>query len=62
MLHIVRYRRTLSSIMVNLINQENLDQALALLAGRLDLAQSEPVRLVVELLTQLGHESVAKTI
>jgi hypothetical protein len=48
--------------MVNLINQAYLDQALALLAGKLDLAQSEPVRLVVELLTQLGHESVAKTI
>ena len=47
MLHIVRYRRTISSIIMNPINQANLDQALALLAGRLDLAQSEPVRLVV---------------
>jgi len=29
------------------INQENLDRVLTLLAGRLDLAHSEPVRLVV---------------
>ena len=29
------------------MNRENLDQALTLLAGRLDLAQVEPVRLVV---------------
>lgn len=59
MLHIVRDRRTISSIM---IDQSNLDQALALLAGRLDLAQSEPVSLVVELPTQLGNESAANTI
>jgi len=47
MLFIVRYRRTINSIMQNPINQTNLDQALTLLARRLDLAQSEPVRLVV---------------
>ncbi len=99
--------------MHNPINQENLNKALTLLAGRLDLAHSEAVRLVVcggsaliamglrkrttrdmdvvallnvkpaltaarwamthdvsegfkmvlkELLTQLGHESIAKNI
>ena len=47
MLFIVRNRRTISSIMQNSINQANLDKALTLLAGRLDLAQSEPVRLIV---------------
>jgi hypothetical protein len=46
-LFIVRGKRTLSSIMQNPINHVNLDQAITLLAGRLDLAQSEPVRLVV---------------
>jgi hypothetical protein len=47
MLFIVRGKRTLSSIMQNPINHVNLDQVITLLAGRLDLAQSEPVRLVV---------------
>jgi len=47
MLHIVRYLRLIRSIIMNFSSQASLDQALALLAGRLDLAQSEPVRLVV---------------
>jgi hypothetical protein len=47
MLFILRDKRTISSIMENPINQANLDRSLMLLAGRLDLAQSEPVRLVV---------------
>ena len=47
MLFIVRDKRTINSIMQKPINQDNLDQALTLLAGRLDIAQSEPVRLVV---------------
>src|SRR6266704_2933356 len=47
MLRIVRGNRTTRSIMPQPISQENLDRVLTLLAGRLDLAQSEPVRLVV---------------
>lgn len=47
MLFIVRDKRTINSIMQKPINQDNLGQALTLLAGRLDIAQSEPVRLVV---------------
>jgi hypothetical protein len=47
MLCIVRDRRTISSIMWNPMNPQNLDRAFTLLAGRLDLAQTEPVRLVV---------------
>ena len=33
--------------MPNPISHENIDQALSLLAGRLDLAQTDPVRLVI---------------
>ena len=33
--------------MQSVITQNNIDQAFKLLAGRLDLAQTEPVRLVV---------------
>jgi hypothetical protein len=44
--------------MPNPISHDNIDQALSLLAGRLDLAQTDPVRLV----TQLGHESVAERV
>ncbi len=47
MLCIVRDRRTINSIMPNPISHENIDQALSLLAGRLDLAQTDPVRLVI---------------
>ena len=47
MLCIVRDRRTINSIMQNPISHENIDQALSLLAGRLDLAQTQPVRLVI---------------
>lgn len=47
MLFIVRGKRTINSIMQKPIDQNNLDQALKLLAGRLDIAQSEPIRLVV---------------
>ena len=47
MLFIVRDNRTINSIMPNPLDNEKLDQALALLAGRLDLAQTEPLRLVV---------------
>ena len=47
MLCIVRGRRTINSVMPNPISHENIDQALSLLAGRLDLAQTDPVRLVI---------------
>jgi len=47
MLFIVRNKRKINSIMPQPISQENLDRALTLLAGRLDLARSEPTRLVV---------------
>ena len=47
MLCIVRDRRTINSFMPNPISHENIDQALSLLAGRLDLAQTDPVRLVI---------------
>ena len=47
MLCIVRDRRTINSFMPNPISHDNLDQALSLLAGRLDLAQTDPVRLVI---------------
>ena len=47
MLCIVRDRRTINSFMPNPISHDNIDQALSLLAGRLDLAQTEPVRLVI---------------
>ena len=47
MLCIVRDRRTINSFMPNPISPDNIDQALSLLAGRLDLAQTDPVRLVV---------------
>ena len=47
MLCIVRDRRAINSFMPNPISHDNIDQALSLLAGRLDLAQTEPVRLVI---------------
>jgi len=47
MLCIVRDRRTINSFMSNPISHDNIDQALSLLAGRLDLAQTDPVRLVI---------------
>src|SRR5437762_14333835 len=47
MLFIMRDKRTISSIMPQPISQENLERVLTLLAGRLDLAHSEPVGLVV---------------
>ena len=47
MLCIVRDRRTINSFMPNPIRHDNIDQALSLLAGRLDLAQTDPVRLVI---------------
>jgi hypothetical protein len=47
MLCIVRNRRTINSFMPNPISHENIDQALSLLAGRLDLTQTDPVRLVI---------------
>ena len=47
MLCIVRDRRTINSFMPNPISHDNIDQALSLLAGRLDLAQTDPVRLVI---------------
>jgi len=47
MLCIVRDRRTINSFIPNPISHYNIDQALSLLAGRLDLAQTEPVRLVI---------------
>ena len=47
MLCIVRDRRTIHSFMSNPISHDNIDQALSLLAGRLDLAQTDPVRLVI---------------
>ena len=47
MLCIVRDRRTINGFMPNPISHENIDQALSLLAGRLDLAQTDPVRLVI---------------
>ena len=47
MLFIVRVYSIIDSIMQSVITQNNFDQAFNLLAGRLDLAQTEPVRLVV---------------
>jgi len=47
MLCIVRDRRTINSFTSNPISHDNIDQALSLLAGRLDLAQTDPVRLVI---------------
>jgi hypothetical protein len=47
MIFIVRDISTINSNMPNLIGIENLERALKLLAGRLDLAQAEPIRLVV---------------
>jgi hypothetical protein len=47
MLFIVRDIRTINSVMKKPINRDALNQALTLLAGRLDIARSEPVRLVV---------------
>ena len=47
MLYIVRSIRAISSIMSTPISQESVDQVLSLLSGRLDLAQTEPVRLVI---------------
>ena len=47
MLCIVRNIRTINRFMPNPISHENIDQALSLLAGRLDLAQTDPVRLVI---------------
>jgi len=47
MLVIVRGKSTIGDIMPNDITESNLDKAFKLLAGRLELAQNEPVRLVV---------------
>jgi hypothetical protein len=47
MLVIVRSKSTIGDIMPNEITQSNLERAFKLLAGRLELAQNEPVRLVV---------------
>src|SRR5271166_4958273 len=47
MLCIVRNIRTINRFMPNPISHENIDQPLSLLAGRLDLAQTDPVRLVI---------------
>ncbi len=47
MLFFVRDRRTIDSSMPNQIDSEKLDQALHLLAARLDLAQTEPLGLVI---------------
>jgi len=47
MLLIVRIKRTIDNNMPNEITYASLDGAFKLLAGRLDLAQNEPVRLVV---------------
>jgi hypothetical protein len=47
MLCIVRDKRTINSFMPNPMSHDNIDQALSLLAGRLDLAQTDPVRLVI---------------
>lgn len=47
MLCIVRDRRTINSFMPNPITHDSIEQALSLLAGRLDLAQTDPVRLVI---------------
>lgn len=47
MLCIVRDRRTINSFMPIPISHHNIDQTLSLLAGRLDLAQTDPVRLVI---------------
>jgi len=47
MLCIVRDRRTINSLMPSPISHDNIDRALSLLAGRLDLAQTDPVRLVI---------------
>lgn len=47
MLSFVRIKRKISSFMPNTLNQERVDRALSLLSGRLDLARTQPVRLVV---------------
>lgn len=47
MLSFVRIKRKISSFMPNTLNQERVDRALTLLSGRLDLARTQPVRLVV---------------
>src|SRR5213592_3552571 len=47
MLFILRNLRDTISIMPTDLTSENLEAALKLLAGRLDLADTEPVRLVV---------------
>ncbi len=47
MLYIVRIKRTMDSIMPNPLDHEGLDRVLKLLSGKLDLAQTEPVRLVI---------------
>ena len=47
MLCIERGERKINSIMSIQISRESMDQALSLLSGRLDLAQSDPVRLVI---------------
>lgn len=47
MLSFVRIKRKISSFMPNTLNQERVDRALTLLSGRLDLARTQPVRLVI---------------
>ena len=47
MLFIVRISSTISNNMPTDITLDDLEKALKLLAGRLDLAQTEPVRLVI---------------
>src|SRR5271157_2044166 len=47
MLLIVRIKSTISNNMPTVITTNDLEKALRLLSGRLDLAQTEPVRLVV---------------
>jgi hypothetical protein len=47
MLCIVRFDGIINSIMPNPISQESIDQVLNLLSGRLDLAQTDSVRLVI---------------
>ncbi len=47
MLCIVRGMRTINGVMPNPISHDNIDQTLSLLVGRLDLAQTDPVRLVI---------------
>jgi len=47
MLFIVRIISTISNNMPHRITQDDLEKAFKLLAGRLDLAQTEPIRLVI---------------